>query len=147
MSDRREGAVKAAAGTTGPTGGASGEAVMPPFLTDTQIRRLKVAVIVMGIVLLLGFAVVVLRIVQLSQRAATSPPAGPAAAIATPGGGTAEARRDIEARLPGGATVRSVSASGDRLLVHYESGAGGGVLIVDLGTGAIQRVTFGAAAP
>lgn len=131
MSDRREGAAASsqAASSSTPSGAT-------PMFTDAQLRRLKAAVIIMGVVLILGFGVVIFRIIHLLGRA--GPPAVPTtAASATP-------RPDIALDLPEGAVARQVTlAAGDRLLVHYDAPGGGGIAIVDLATGKVQRVHLG----
>ena len=91
---------------------------------------LRIAVIVMGVVLVLGFVAVIARIVYLVNRgneteAVISQPIKAAARLA----------------LPAGATVRHISLSGQRLAVHYDAPAGAGIVILDLQTGApLSRV-------
>lgn len=129
MSDRRDGAAAS-------TQAAARDAAPGPMFTDAQLRRLKAAVIVMGVVLILGFGVVIFRIIHLLGRA--GPPASPptAAAIAP--------RPDVALDLPEGAVTRQVTLSaGDRLLVHYDAPGGGGIAVVDLATGKVQRIRLG----
>jgi hypothetical protein len=115
-----------------------------PMFTDAQMRKLKAAVIGMGVILLAGFALVIGRIVYLlnrppvdassNQRAAiTTPanPAGPGATLAT----------QAQLTLPEGAVIKHLSLSGDRIAVHYEAPAGQGIQILDLITGKpVQRI-------
>ena len=106
-----------------------------PMFTDTQLRRLKVAVIVMGLILVLGFLLVIGRIIYLVNR--MDPPTDVT---------RQDSRRslrapasDLSLALPAGALVRNVSISGDRLAVHYEAPAGGGIVLLDAGSGQVIR--------
>lgn len=109
-----------------PTEPESGQSTAPPMFTDAQIRRLKFAVIGMGILLVLGFLTVIGRIVYLVSR--SSPTVDrPVAATAV--------KQDVRLAMPQGAVVRHVSVSGNRLAVHYEWPAGAAVAVVDLATG------------
>lgn len=106
---------------------------IPPMYTPSQMRLLKIAVIVMGVILLLGFVAVIGRIVWL-VNSAPKPAAGAAltsGALVAPGPLT----------LPKGAIVRHIALSGSRLAVHYESPEGSGIRIVDLVPGG-QAVTL-----
>lgn len=87
-------------------------------------RNLKIAVIVMGVLIVLGVLAVIGRIVWLASR--------PAAGAA---GGTAAMASSVRLSLPAGATIRSVSLSGDRLVVHYDAQTGAGIAILDLASG------------
>jgi hypothetical protein len=98
------------------------------MFTPQQIRMLKVAVIGMGVILLLGFALVIGRIIYLVN----APPRTDAA-------GAAVAPSAIA--LPAGASVRHIAVSGNRLVVHFEGPAGAGIRIVDL-AGATPAVTL-----
>jgi hypothetical protein len=92
-----------------------------PF-SPVQLRILKIAVVVMGVILVLGFAAVIGRIAYLVTR--TAKPTTPTAIA-----------KDLRLPLPEGATVRSLALSGDRLAVHFDAHAGAGVAILDLLTG------------
>lgn len=115
-----------------------------PMFTDSQMRKLKAAVIGMGIVLLAGFALIIGRIVYLLNR----PPvdsAGDARAVATSPPSPAATGTGVVAptrlTLPDGAAVKHVSLSGNRLAVHYEAPSGQGIQILDLVTGRqVQRI-------
>jgi hypothetical protein len=94
----------------------------------------------MGVVLLLGFALVIGRIVQLMNRSSAAQDAQSAAPAAA--GLAPEARL----ALPAGAVIRTMSLAGNRLAVHYDSPAGGGIAIVDLASGrVVQRIQIGPA--
>ena len=94
-----------------------------PF-TPRQLRVLKIAVVVMGIILVVGFAAVIGRIAYLITKGGTvQPPAVHALAKAA------------RLPLPAGAVVRSIALAGDRLTVHYDTPAGASIAILDLATG------------
>ena len=95
-----------------------------PF-TPRQLRILKIAVVVMGIILVVGFAAVIGRIAYLVAKGGAPRPST-AHAVA----------RTTHLPLPAGAIVRSIALDGDKLAVHYDAPAGAGVAILDLLTGA-----------
>ena len=95
-----------------------------------QVRTLKIAVIVMGILLVGGFAFVLAAIVYQAshpkQDVAVSLPAvnmsaGPA----------------IELPVGRGAGLSSMSLDGNRLALHLNGGEGPEIVVVDLATGKI----------
>jgi hypothetical protein len=94
-------------------------------LKPPHVRLLKVAVVVMGLLIMAGLAAVALRIAYL----AGAPPA------------PSETRRTLETQvrlaLPAGASVRQIAVSGDRLAVHYDGPAGPGIAVVDIRTGTV----------
>ena len=95
-------------------------------LRTAHVRLLKVAVVVMGLLILAGMAAVVLRIVYLASR--------PSAQLSAAG-----PNFESQARLalPPGAAIRQIAIAGDRLAVHYDGPAGPGIAIVDIATGAV----------
>lgn len=103
----------------------------PAFLSDQQIRTLKISVIVMSAVLLVGFAVVIGRIVYLLNR---SPKDAVAPAVTTTTAGP-----PVDIALPQGATVRNIALSGNQLAVHFEGPEGPGVAVVDMTSGQVIR--------
>ena len=105
-----------------------GVPAVKPMFDDDQMRKLKRVVIGMGVVLLLGFAVVIGRIVYLLNRSHVDP-----TVAATSGKVTSP--DDLKLALPAGATVRNLSLSGNRLAVHYEAPGGAGIAVIDLATG------------
>lgn len=113
-----------------------GDGSVKPMFTDAQMRKLRVAVIVMGVVLLLGFAVVIGRIVYLLNRGSAST-AERTAPAASPSAVAAMALSSLT--LPAGAVVRSLAVSGNQLAVHFDGPAGGGILIVDVASGRTVR--------
>jgi hypothetical protein len=98
--------------------------------TPRQVRVLKIAVIAMGILLVVGFGLVMAAIVyQASQLPDKDAP--PARAAAVP----PEAQTELA--MPPGAKVTSLSLDGDRLALHLESSAGPEVVVVEISTGQV----------
>ncbi len=100
-------------------------------LTASELRLqriLKFVVIALAVVLIAGLAAVAWRVIYLASPSPTQP-AAPTLAI----------RPAQSLKLPAGAQVRSISLSGNRVAVHYETGTGAGIAIFDLQTG--QMVT------
>ncbi|MGE5261045.1 MAG: hypothetical protein ACM3MH_09240 [Actinomycetota bacterium] len=106
--------------------------------TPRQVRVLKVAVIVMGILLVGGFAFVLAAIVyQASHGGQTMQPVG---GEAVGGEGTAALS---ELPIPKNATVGSLALDGNRLALHLTSPAGGEVIVMDVATGKVlARITL-----
>ena len=99
-----------------------------------QVRVLKIIVIVLGIMLLAGFAVVIGRIAYL----ATQPGRGIGSVPA----------REVSVALPPGAVIRSTAVSGDRMTVQFEAAQQTGFVIINLTKGqVISRIGFYPAAP
>ncbi|MGE0626761.1 MAG: hypothetical protein AB7O43_02980 [Hyphomicrobiaceae bacterium] len=99
-------------------------------LSPAHVRLLKIAVVVMGAMIIIGMGVVAWRIIYLASGAARQAQAPAAAA----GGPTASAAR---LALPPGATIRGMTLSGNRLAVHYESAKGPAIAIVEVTNGAV----------
>ena len=93
--------------------------------TPRQVRVLKIAVIVMGLLLVGGFAFVFAALVyQASQGGQGSIPSGEEAVAA-------------ELAIPKDATVTSLSLDGDRLALHLNSAAGPEIAVIDLKSGKV----------
>jgi hypothetical protein len=104
-------------------------AAAPPGTAATQnpaqVRILTFIVVVLGILLLLGLAAVVGRIIYLgSQRT-------PSAAQTS-----VEAPR-LSLAVPAGASVKHTAIAGDRLSITYETPQRTGIVVVNLATGQI----------
>ena len=97
---------------------------LPEAPDPRQVRVLKIVVISLGILLLVGFGVVIGRIAYLALQ---------------PGRGqtTTAAPQSVNVALPSGAVIRQTAISGDRLTIQYETPAQSGILIVNLTTGRI----------
>ena len=95
--------------------------------TPRQVRGLKIAVIVMGLLLVGGFAFVLAAIVyQASGGRQTSTR-------------TSAPLRGVESEFPTprDATVTSLALDGDRLALHLNSPAGAEIAVIDLQTGKV----------
>ncbi|MGB3720829.1 MAG: DUF6476 family protein [Hyphomicrobiaceae bacterium] len=100
-----------------------------------QVRILKFVVVFLGVLLLVGFAVVIGRIAYLAMQ-----PAG--------GIGTVPQAQNVTIDLPSGATIRQTTVSGDRMTVQYEHHDQMGIVIINLTTGrVVSRLTFRPEAP
>ena len=95
--------------------------------TPRQVRVLKIAVIVMGLLLVGGFAFVLAAIVYQASRGGQDK-----AVTAAPPGGVA-----AELPTPKDASVTALSLDGDRLALHLNSAAGPEIAVIDLKTGQI----------
>jgi hypothetical protein len=92
-----------------------------------QVQALKIAVIVMGLLLVGGFVFVLAAIVYQAS-----------------GGGQTGARTSVplsgvesELSIPKDATVTSLALDGDRLALHLNSPAGAEIAVIDLKTGKV----------
>jgi hypothetical protein len=100
--------------------------------TPRQVRVLKIAVIVMGLLLVGGFAFVLAAIVyQASHGGQGTPSAGVQTA---PGAGTPALS---QLPIPKEATVTSLALDGDRLALHLNSPQGSEIAVIDLRSGKV----------
>ncbi len=107
--------------------GESGNETVPgTVFSPRQVRILKVAVIVMGVLLVGGFAFVLAAIVYQASHSAqkTSVPAR-----------VGEGARDIDLPMAAGTKISAMALDGDRLAVHLDGASGEEVAIIDLATG------------
>ena len=95
--------------------------------TPRQVRVLKIAVIVMGILLVGGFAFVLAAIVYQATRAGQS----------TAGVGVLPAGIEAELPIAKDATITAMSLDGDRLALHLDSAAGPEIVVLDVRSGAV----------
>lgn len=96
--------------------------------TPRQIRILKIAVILMGILLVGGFAFVLAAIVYQASRPAQDKTAVSAALL--PGKGTVM----LDLPIPREAAVSGLALDGDRMAVTL-GGAAPEIVVIDLGSG------------
>lgn len=102
-------------------------------LPPAGVRALYIAVVVMGIMIVAGVALVVGRIFYLASL--TKP------AATAPSTGQPVAQHSVS--LPAGATIEETSLAGNRLLVRYRAGGNSAVLIYDIATGrTVSRIDF-----
>lgn len=92
-----------------------------------QVRVLKIAVIVMGLLLVGGFAFVLAAIVYQATRAGQG-----GAAVGAASGGV-----ETDLAIAKDATVSALSLDGDRLALHLNSAAGPEIAVIDLKTGKV----------
>ena len=99
--------------------------------TPRQVRVLKIAVIVMGVLLVGGFAFVLATIVYQASHPAQD--ASVTAAKSMPG----QAALSIDLPVPAGAAVTAMSLDGNRLAVHLSGPAGPEIAVIDLASGKV----------
>jgi len=98
--------------------------------TPRQVRGLKIAVIVMGILLVGGFAFVMAAIVYQASRL------GDKKVQASPGQTSLPAEVSGLA-LPPGATIAAMALDGDRLALHLHTSTGQEIAVIDVTTGTV----------
>ncbi|MFZ2018513.1 MAG: hypothetical protein WAU90_07550 [Methyloceanibacter sp.] len=95
--------------------------------TPRQVRVLKIAVIVMGLLLVGGFAFVLAAIVYQASRGGQATPSAEAAPGSTPS----------ELPIPKDASVTTLALDGNRLALHLNSPQGGEIVVIDVATGKV----------
>lgn len=95
-------------------------------LTSGQVKALKWAIAIMGLMIVAALLAIVGRVIYLSS--VKKPIAKPVPSIAT-----LAPQHVLD--LPAGAVVKSLSLHGNRLLVHYQTTSGHGAAVLDLTTG------------
>ncbi len=105
--------------------------------TPRQVRVLKIAVIVMGLLLVGGFAFVLAAIVYQASQGGQATPSAEAEAAAGAGSSGAGTPALSELPIPKDATVTSLALDGDRLALHLNSPAGGEIAVIDVATGKV----------
>jgi hypothetical protein len=93
--------------------------------TPRQVRRLKIAVIVMGILLVGGFALVIAALLYQTL------PKGPRL------GGGVQNQIETELGIPKDASVSALALDGDRLALHIEREPGSEIVVIDLASGKV----------
>ena len=109
----------------------SSSTVPGTVFSPRQVRILKVAVIVMGVLLVGGFAFVLAAIVYQASRPAQ---VGVGAAASLSAG---QGPLSIDLPVASGAAVTAMSLDGNKLAVHLNGPAGAEIAIVDLATGKV----------
>jgi hypothetical protein len=100
----------------------------PTAAGGAYVLTLKIAVTVMGIMIVAGVALVIARIAYLVSASQTQSPVSIEQARGAPG---------VRLAVPPGALVRQISLSGDRLAVHYEGPGNAGIAVINLATGGV----------
>ena len=101
--------------------------------TPRQVRILKIAVIVMGVLLVGGFAVVIAAIVYQASKLGDKETRAPATApVSAP-------VRAVEGAfvLPDGGRIVSMDLDGPRLALHVKSPEGSQIVVIDIATGRV----------
>jgi len=107
--------------------------------TPRQVRVLKIAVIVMGVLLVGGFSFVMAAIVYQASNLGEKK--------SSPLSGVAPASQG-DLRLPQGASVTSMALDGDRLAIHLKADAGSEIAVIDVVSGKVlSRIPLGADKP
>lgn len=104
--------------------------------TPRQVRLLKIAVVVMGLLLLAGLAAVIAGMIFQASKVGKKTPGAPPAVSAPVLSGALSALT-----IPEGGEVALLALDGDRLAVHVRWPDGGEIAILDLATGnVVSRV-------
>ena len=100
------------------------------------VMALKIAIVVMGLMIIGGIALVIGRMIYM----ASSPQSTTPSAATTPAY-TSDLAPEQTVTLPQGAIVEQTNISGNRLLVRYKAGSSSEILIYDLAAGrALSRI-------
>jgi Family of unknown function (DUF6476) len=110
------------------TSTSAGTVLPGTVFTARQVRILKIAVIVMGVLLVGGFAFVLAAIVYQASHVRDIAPRQ-----AAPGQG----ELNIDLSVPAGSAVTALALDGNRLAVHLDGAAGPEIAIVDLASGKV----------
>jgi hypothetical protein len=113
------------------TSTSAGTVLPGTVFTARQMRILKIAVIVMGVLLVGGFAFVLAAIVYQASHIAQVRDIAPRQAA--PGQG----ELNIDLSVPAGSAVTAMALDGNRLAVHLDGAAGPEIAIVDLASGKV----------
>jgi hypothetical protein len=106
------------------------------LLSRGQVRALKIAIVVMGVLIVAGLIVLIARVIYLASY--PSRQAVPLPVIAP----------TIQLMLPAGAAVRNIALSGDRVALHYEAPGAPGIAVIDLTSGRLlSRVELASETP
>ncbi len=108
----------------------------PPFMSPTGVRRMTVAVVVMGVILLVGFATLVGLIIYKSGKAkkAAIEKARPAIVSVDEARaiyGANGVSKFVTARIPKGARITGTTVDGDRVFLTIDDGSGSALMMFD----------------
>ena len=111
--------------------GQKGNAPLPgSVFTPRQVRLLKIAVIVMGVLLVGGFAFVLAAIVYQASHLGQARMGSAASLDPAQGPG-------IDLPVGRDASVAALSLDGDRLALHLTSSSGAEIVVIDLASGKV----------
>ncbi|NJM35774.1 MAG: hypothetical protein HC850_14980 [Rhodomicrobium sp.] len=104
-------------------------------LTPSQVRKLKIAIVIMSVMIVAGFILLIVGIYMQTRKPPESSSAQPALTI--PAGVTATLNLPVKK----GTEIAEVLTERGRLIVHLRHPGGGEIAIVDLASGQeIQRI-------
>lgn len=109
-------------------------------LTPRQVGKLKIAVVVMGVLLLAGLAAVIAGLIYQASKVGKKTPAEATAAAPPPAPVSSEraASSALQAlSIPGDGEVVSMSLDGQRLALYVRSREEAEIVVVDLTTGKV----------
>jgi len=106
-----------------------------PF-TPRQVRILKIAVVVMGVLLVGGFLLIIGTIAFQASQMGVEKAAAPVTSetARSPAEGAREA---FDVSIPEGAEIAGMAVDGNRLVLRLTTREGGQIMVVDLSTGAV----------
>jgi len=108
----------------------------PGELSPGAVKALKIAIVVMGIMIVLGVLAVIGRIVYLAGSGGQQ-----GAVVSKPG-------PDARVGLPAGAQVRQMVLEGNRIALYHDGAGGPGITVIDLTTGQVlNRIVLTPEAP
>jgi hypothetical protein len=110
---------------------ADNETIPGTVFNARQVRILKVVVIVMGLLLVAGFAFVVAAIVYQATRMGESEPAGP------PAQAMANRLGELGLPVPSGTRIEGVILDGKRMAVHLTGPNGAEIAVIDVDKGRV----------
>ncbi len=103
------------------------------------VKRLQILVVVLGIILIVGFASVIGRIVYLALQPVQETAARKTTALETAIKSTTLFRNEAAIPLPTGAKIEHMAIGAGMLAVHYRNKDGQGILIIDPATGETKQ--------
>ena len=110
------------------------------MFTPRQVGMLKIAVVLMGVLLLAGFAAVIAGMIFQASKVGKKTPAEAPAAAAAPDPVAMERAASVALEaltIPGDGEVVSMSLDGHRLALYVRSRQNSEIVVVDLTTGKV----------
>ncbi len=103
------------------------------------VQRLQIIVVMLGIILIAGFAAVIGRIVYLALQPEQETTAAKPTALEPATTSTTLFRNEAAVSLPAGAKIEHMAIGPGILAVHYRSADGQGILIIDPESGETKQ--------
>jgi len=105
--------------------------------TPRQLRMLKASVIIMGVLLVVGFGLLLIGIYLQATKISKAPPGAPTAAAPQ------TLARTLSLPVETGAEVRDILLDQGRLILHLRREGGSEIAVIDLASGReTQRITL-----